>query len=115
MFRITFFCDDKKVTSALHALVGIAHGAPECAPVVNAVKTSNGLAAASGGSSLERLASVIAKMKGQDLKTSDAHVKDMMKSIGIKPASTGYMLRKAVEAGLLRQHGKGTGTAYKVV
>lgn len=42
MFKVEFYCDDKKVGVALWRLLGIAIGKPEATPVVNAKPKRNG-------------------------------------------------------------------------
>jgi hypothetical protein len=114
MFRVSFFCDDKKLSHALHALLGLAHGSPEVQPVVNAVQSANGLVAATAGGAVERLIPHLKKLKGTDISAAKDGA-GLAKAVGINPSSAGYMLRKAREAGLLKQSGSGSGTKYRVL
>jgi len=113
MFRVEFFCDDKKLASALHALTGISHGQPTVQPVVNAIKQGNGLAAASGGKSMERFAIELKKRRGKTL--SSAEIKSMMKSAGMNVDSASYFLKQAKNAGLVHASGSTSKTVYKVL
>jgi hypothetical protein len=112
MFRVEFFCDDKKLAEALRALMGVAHGAPSVVPVVNAIKTGNGLAAASGGSHVDRF---IVGLKGVDA-FSGHEARKIAKAQGLNPASSNHFLKNAIARGVIRKAGgKGSHTTYKVV
>ena len=115
MFRIEFFVDDKKLPTAMHALVGISHGPPTVTPVVNAVATGNGLAARVNGDSIQRVAEYLKRYKKGTLISAGEHGVDMMKALGLSPDSKTYMLSKAAKAGLLRKTGKGSAMKYTVV
>jgi hypothetical protein len=114
MFRVEFFCDDKRLSSALHALVGISHGAPTVHPVVNAMKSGNGLAAKFSGNTLERLPELLKPFKGKQI-TANAHGPELMKALGLNPTSKTYLFRRAVEAKMLKPTGKGSGMKYLVL
>jgi hypothetical protein len=116
MFSVQFFVDDKRLGSALIALVGIASAQPSVTHVVNAVKAKGGKVEAivKGGSSLDRFAEHLKAFKGKTI-TARADGRPMMKSIGLAVGSNTYMFTRAVKAGLLKQHGKGSGTTYTVV
>jgi hypothetical protein len=113
MFRIEFFVDDKKLPAALHALMGVSHGAPTVTPVANAIKTKNGLAAASNGSGLDRFIAALGKHKGE--KINAARAREIMREAGCNPESISYYLKGAREAGALRKAGTGSGTTYAIV
>jgi len=112
MFRVEFFVDDKKLSEALRALMNIARGAPTVEPVVNAVVSSNGIKAASGGSHVDRF---IVGLKGVAAFTGkEARV--IAKGQGLNPASSNHFLKGAIARGVIRKAGgKGSSTHYKVV
>ena len=114
MFKVDFFVDDKRLGAALLALVGLAHGQPSVVPVVNIVKQGrNGVAAKSDGSTVERFAEALKPMKGKTIIARD--VGSMMRPLGLAHASRGYVLKQAVDAGLMKKSGKGSGTKYTVL
>ena len=111
MFRIEFFVEDKRLASALLALVGIAHGQPSILPVINAKKKGNGLAPAVEGNTLERFVAALQPLKGSTIKASD--VRAMMPSLGLSDKSYSYLLKKVVDNKLIKKTGKGQGTATR--
>jgi len=114
MFRIEFFVDDKKVGPALVALVGVAHGQPSVQPVVNAVKTGNGLAAATGGKGVDRVAHLLKKVQpGTALSGKEFRV--LLKNAGLSVASSSYYVAEAVKAGLLKKTGSTSDARYLVL
>ena len=115
MFRVSFFVDDRKLGPALHALVGIAHGQPEVAPVVNAKLNGHTVVAKSHGSTMNRFAEELQALKGTVIKASN--VRELMKPLGLTDKSYSYVLKKALEAKLLKRSGKGEGilTRYEVL
>jgi hypothetical protein len=112
MFRVEFFVDDKRLGAALLALVGIAHGQPGVTPVVNAKTNGHAVVAVSAGSSLERFAELLKPHKGETIIARD--VAAMMKKLGMSLSSRSYVLKRAVEAKLLKKTGIGSGTKYQV-
>jgi hypothetical protein len=113
MFRVEFFCDDKKLADALRSLMGIAHGAPSVTPVVNEVRTGNGLAAASNGTNSERFFHMLKKVKGREVKAGE--IKSLMKEAGLNPTSINHFIKSGQKAGLVTKHGKHANTTYKVL
>ena len=65
MFRVEFFCDDKRLAHALTSLAGIAMNL-KVEPVVNAKKGRNGLKAETSGAMLEMFAQ---RLKDQKVDT----------------------------------------------
>lgn len=113
MFRIEFFVDDKKLGNALHALVGIAHGQPNVQPVSNAMKRQNGLVPIiKGGSSVEQMVHAIQKAKLTQVNVQQAG--QLLKTIGLKPGSATYMLRRVAAAGFLQKVGKGNNVVWQL-
>jgi hypothetical protein len=112
MFRVTFFCDDKKLGDILRGLAGLALGTPEVVPVVNAGVGKNGLQAQTGGKIYEMFAAWIHKHKLHEVRSRDA--KAFLKETGSGAQSSSYHLKKLVEVGVLRKAGKGSGMYYKV-
>jgi hypothetical protein len=106
MFRVTFFCDDRKLGECLHGLAGLVQGVPEVVPVVNAVPSKNGLAAKTDGKVIDLFTDWLHKTKVKELRAQDA--RDFLKSVGLSPLSYSYMLTQARERGLIRKTGGGT-------
>ncbi len=112
MFRVTFFCDDRKLGECLHGLAGLAQGTPEVMPVVNAVAGKNGSgprAMTASGKLIDMFTDWLRKTKIKELKAQDA--REFMKSIGMAPASYSYLLSKARDHGLIRKTGSGSSVA----
>ena len=111
MFRVNFFCEDKKLADALRGLAGLAAGSPEVQPVVNAVHKNGKIAAASG--SLEEQFHRYAKShKIEKFKSVD--LAEFCKLTGMAPASRGYLIKQLQKAGAVKKHGVGTKTHYTV-
>ena len=114
MFQVSFYVDDKRLGSALLALVGIAHGQPAVTPVVNAVKNGNGLdAVVASGGSVERFAKALKPLKGKTIVAGD--IRPMLKALGMQPSSRGYLTKQAVKAHLLKKSGTGSSSKYLVL
>jgi hypothetical protein len=117
MFRVTFFCDDKRLGQCLHGLAGLAQGTPEVVPVANAVASTNGSgprAMTDTGKLIDMFAHWLKKTKRTELRAQDA--RDFMQSVGMSPTSYSYLLSKARDHGLLKKTGSGSSVAvWKVV
>ena len=109
MFRIEFFCDDRRLAAALHALVGVSHGAPTVQPVANLA--SNGKAKLEGDT-IQMFSQYIKKNRLAELRAADARV--FCKEAGLAEASYNSVLGRAKKAGLIRKTGQGSGTVWKV-
>jgi hypothetical protein len=112
MFRVTFFCDDRKLGECLHGLAGLAQGTPEVVPVVNAVAGTNGSgprAMTDNGNLIDMFTDWLRKTRTKQFKAQDA--REFVKSIGMSPASYSYMLNKAKDRGLIRRTGSGAATS----
>lgn len=115
MFQVLFYVDDKRLGSALLALVGLAHGQPAVTPVVNVKKKGNGLAPVAHGSTMERFAAALQEQKGKALSAAD--IRAMTKPLGLSPKSYSYLLKNALVAKLVKKtgNGQGTSTRYAVI
>lgn len=113
MFRIEFFCDDKKLAEALRGLSGIALGDPKIMPVVNGA-VSNGHAVASVPGDISDLFRDYAKThKMKEFKAGD--IKKFCKHIGKSESSYGYYLKSLTGAGMFKKTGKGGKMIYTMV
>jgi len=113
MFRIECFVDDKKLPAALHALIGLSHGAPSVTPVANAIRTKNGLAAATSGKGSDMFMAALKTEKVKEFRAAQA--REIAKRAGLNAASTGYFLKNALQAGAIRKSGKGSNMIYRTV
>lgn len=104
--RVSFFVDDLLVGDALRRLVGIAQGAPEVQPVVNAEVKANGqLAAISGGHRHEILLAYIRENKLTEFTSKD--VIPILRKAGINVSNTTSVLQRLVTLGAIKRVGKG--------
>jgi hypothetical protein len=115
--RVTFFVDDRKVGTALRALVGIALDQPKVEPVTNVEEVPNGkakkLVAQSDGSAVGQF---IEHVRRKHLTVVDAPVcRAFLASVGLSASSASYVLRQATKMGALKKVGQGTATKYPVV
>jgi hypothetical protein len=116
MFRVTFFCDDKKLGECLHGLAGLAQGTPEVVPVANAVAGKNGSVRSltDRGKIVDMFGDWLQKTKVIEFRAQEA--RGFLKSIGMSPLSYSYMLTQAKDRGLIRKTGSGSVNAvWKVV
>jgi len=114
VFRIEFFCDDKKLHLALRALAGLAVGQPAVLPVVNVKKTKGGgLAQQTNGRLVEIFTEHLRKTKPATIKAAD--VQSFLADAGLSNKNYGYLLRQLQAARLIKKTGKGTASVYKVV
>lgn len=113
MFRIECFVEDKNLAKALHALNGIVLDL-RTVPVANAAPAPDGdVIATTQGSTLDMLASWLAKKKVAQIKAKDA--KQFQRDIGRSELGYSHTLRMAIDAKMLRKKGKGQTTLYEVV
>jgi hypothetical protein len=113
MFRVEFFCDDKKLANAIRALTGLALGQPNIAPMINAEKTKNGLKQETNGKLVGLFAAHLRKRKITQVKAGD--VKSWLESQGNSALSYSYLLKQAKSAGVLKQTGTGSASVYTVI
>lgn len=117
MFRISFFCDDRKLANALRVLVGVAVGAPEVMPVEPDTR-DNDTGKPSGGRGggpplVPQLAEYLAGSSLTELRLRD--IKQWLASIGRNPNNAQHVARLATKRGLLQRQGEGRATVYTVV
>lgn len=113
MFRIEFFCDDRRVGDALRNLMGIAIGSPTAQPVINAEKTNGKIKAQSGGKLIEMFAHHIANIKDDTFTPKDAQA--WLKKLGKSPLSASYILKGVLAQGLVKRTGKSSQSIYHVI
>lgn len=112
MFKIEFFCDDKRLAPALRALTGIALQAPSVTPVINAEAHRNGIRQATNGTITDLFTAHMDKTKPDTI--SVALVRDFLKSQGTSGASAQYVLKKLLKSKRIRKaRGVTTGAAVK--
>lgn len=112
MFRVNFFCEDKKLADALRGLAGLAAGTPEVQPVVNAVH-KNGKIAAASGSLPEQFYRYAKAHKIEKFTSKELIV--FCKEAGLASSSRGYLLGQLKKAGAIKKHGAGTKSYYTVL
>ena len=113
MFRISFFCDDKKLANALRGLAGVAAGSPEVQPVVNAEKKNGKVQAAGNGDNAALFAKYAKANKLTKIKATD--LRGFCKSIGVSETSYGYFGKQLQKAGAIKKHGTGSASYYTVI
>jgi hypothetical protein len=112
MFRIELFVDDKNLADALRRLAGIGRDV-RAIPVVNAEPAGRaGVAATSSGDIVELFRGWLTRHKKAEISADDART--FLREIGRSPNSRNYLLKQAVNAGLLRRTGKGNASRYVV-
>lgn len=116
MFRIEFFCDDKRVGEVLRLIGTVGAYDVKAVPVVNAEKQTNGTVKARiNGGVVEMLSDYI---KSHKLKTiTPDHMRDFQRSIGRAPGGYSHALALAMKVGLLRKNDASNrkGTTYEVL
>lgn len=113
MFRVSFFCDDRKLAAALRAMMGIAVGAPEVLPVGDKPANGTGKRGPQGASLVPQLADYLRTIKPTELRLAD--IKEWLQKIGRNPTNAQHVARLATKRGLLQREGEGRDTIYKVV
>jgi hypothetical protein len=113
MFRIVCFCDDKKLAYVLWALTGHIHGSPEIIPVINAKKSGGKIKQATNGKLIDMFADHI-KNRPEHM-INARFVKDFLEKIGNSPKSSGYVLKQAAAAKIIRKLGKGAHSRYVIL
>lgn len=115
MFRVTFFCDDKRVGDCLRALAGLAQGTPEVVPVVNAVKGANGELKPKirDGNVHDLFVDWIKQHRKTEVVSTD--VKEFLREVGASPLSHSYVLTVARERGVVRKTGSKSGAGTQGV
>lgn len=117
MFRVEFFCDDKRLGDALRALTGLAIGNPAVQPVTNAkVSRGGALRQVTEGRLVDLFAAHLAKTKPKEFTARD--VQTFLSNQGTAPGSFGYVLKQAIAAKLIRKKSTkfaGPGTKYVMI
>jgi hypothetical protein len=93
MFRIEFFCDDKKLAQALQALAGIAATQPTVVPVINVEKSKGELKQNTNGRIIEMFSAHLRKTKPATINSAD--VKAFLQRHGRPKSSVSYLLSQA--------------------
>jgi hypothetical protein len=116
MFRVSFFCDDRKLAGALRVLVGVAVGAPEVAPVEETPAADNkppGPRSYNGGPPLvPQFAEWLRAGTVTELRLHD--IKAWLASIGRNPTNAQHVAKLATKKGYLKREGEGRATIYTV-
>lgn len=111
MFRVEFFCDDRKVGDALRSLLGLAIGIPTATPVINAEPSSSGkIHAKTDGKLVNLFASHVANLKGDMIISKD--IGNWLTSIGMSSASMSYVSKQAMNLGIIKRTGTGK---YRII
>ena len=112
MFRVTLFCDDKRLAEVLHNLAGLAAGMPEVQPVVNGAKKNGKVVAAGSGDHPEMFLKYATHHKLT--KFPATALREYCLSHGMAATSYSYLAKQLVQAGVLKKTGKGTKATYTV-
>jgi hypothetical protein len=112
MFRVSLFCDDKKLAEILRGLTGLAIGSPEVAPVVNGAKQNGKAVAAGNGDLFADFDNYVKKHKLKEI--TPAGMKMFAREIGRAESSHTYFAKRLVNAHLLKKTGKGAKVVYVV-
>jgi endonuclease IV len=111
VFKVDFFVDDKKLGTALKALVGIAISQPTAVPVVNAqVKNGHIKAKGSGENMLALFTTYVQKTEKKELTPSD--IRKFLKEHGKSPSSMSYLMHQAVKQKLVKRAGNTNHMVY---
>lgn len=114
MFRVDFMCEDKNLHKALRALIGIANApGPQAKPVENAIKKNGKLTAETNGTQQEMFQVWLRKNKLTEINAGQIRL--FLQSIGGSANSYANLLRKSIQAGILKKTGKGTLSKYAVL
>jgi hypothetical protein len=118
MFRVSFFCDDRKLAAALRSLLGVAVGAPEVAPVdptprINGAGKERVREQHDGKSLLPQFVEHLRASAVQELRLVD--VKTWLTSINRNPTNAQHVAKSAIRKGYLERQGEGRDTTYLVV
>jgi hypothetical protein len=117
MFRVSFFCDDRKLAGALRVLVGVAVGAPEVAPIdETSAEPSPRRDQHNGGPALvPQLADWLLHDGNNVTELRIADIRAWLASIGRSPSNAAHVAKLATKRGLLTRHGEGRASTYTVV
>ena len=116
MFRVSFFCDDRKLAGALRVLVGVAVGAPEVAPVDTGPredKPAREPHTHDGKSLLPQFVHYLQTTDHTELRL--AEIKNWLTNIGRNPTNAQHVAKTAIRKGHLKRQGEGRDTVYLVV
>jgi hypothetical protein len=114
MFRVEFYCDDKRLGEALVALTGLARGQPVITPIANAKQASNGkIVAASRGDPGDLFLKYVKQHKLERPVAED--FRKFAKSIGRSPTGYSHLIKQLVVRQIVKKSGKGTKTGYTVL
>lgn len=110
MFKVDCYVEDKNLASVLRSLSGVAREV-RAVPAVNAEPTkAGGVKAPTNGNLVAMFAAKLKKIKAKEVTPDTARA--FLKMIGASPASYGYLIKKAVEHGVLSRKGTGREVAY---
>ena len=109
--RIEVFCLDKKAGDILRAIAGMAIKA-EAVPVANGHMKNGKVEPSNNGELVAMFAKFLNKRNVK--KTNAGMTREFLTSIGQPPERYSYLLRKAMDYGVLRKVGKGKQSAYTV-
>lgn len=112
MFRITLYCDDKKVGELLRGVAGLAIGKPEVEPVVNVETKGGTLKAKTNGSATQMFMNILKERKITEFSSKEGVT--VVKSIGMAPSSANYVFKQLIAAGAIKRRGKSSATRYTV-
>lgn len=122
MFRVSFFCDDRKLANALRVLVGIAVGAPEVQPVdterdniAKAISSGNRTGKQNEGPPLIPQFAEWLRVNNPTEPLRLRDIKDWLTQIGRNPTNAAHVAKLAVKRKLLQRHGEGRATTYTFV
>lgn len=110
MFRVEFFCDDRKVGDALRNLLGIAVGVPVATPVINAEQKGGKVQSQSNGKLIEMFAHHISSSKADSVTSKE--IQAWLSKIGMSPMSSSYVIKHSVSRGVLKKIAIGN---YRVI
>jgi len=114
MHRITFFCDDKKLSDVVHALAGLTLGTPRIEPVINAEVAPDGsIKQRTNGQLIDLFADYLKKSKQTEINAT--FVRQFLSGIGMSPKSANHVLTQAREAKMIKKVGAPTESRYAVL
>lgn len=114
LFRFEVFVTSKQLGDALALLTNRVTEVTPPQLVTNAKKTGGRITAATGGTLLEMFAEHLRKTKPAKLQLGDAAAWIEQSGVG-NPSSAQYLMKKAVQAKLIRRIGKSKGTGKPIV
>jgi len=112
MFRVEFFCDDKRLAEALRSLAGVAIGDPKAQPVTNGENKNGAVVALDDGN----VAMAFVRYAKTHKLTSPVaeDFRDFCRYLGKSQTSYMYYRKKLIELGALKRRGKGKSVQFTV-